>query len=150
METLDAVSFAEYAVSRQITPMFVVGDALEVLSSMPSESVDCSMTSPPYWGQRAYEGGGIGLERHPEEYIEGLLAVFAQLHRVLKPTGSFWLNMGDAYLDKRLLGLPWRVAIALCDRQGWVLRNDVVWHKVKGGPDNSTDKLRNVHETVFH
>lgn len=69
---------------------------------------------------------------------------------VLKDTGSFWLNIGDSYQNKHLLGIPWRVALELTDNQGWVLRNDVVWNKVKGGPDNSKDKLRNVHEYVFH
>jgi DNA modification methylase len=108
------------------------------------------MTSPPYWGQRAYSGGGIGLEVHPSAYVQHLLHIFAEVKRVLKPTGSFWLNVGDAYEKKCLLGLPWRVALAMTDQQGWVLRNSVVWNKVKGGPDNATDKLRNVHEPVFH
>lgn len=108
------------------------------------------MTSPPYWGQRAYSGGGIGLERSYGEYIENLLAIIAQVKRVVKPTGSFWLNIGDAYHRKTLVGIPWRVAIALINRQGWLLRNSVIWNKVKGGPDNAADKLRNVHEHVFH
>jgi DNA modification methylase len=69
---------------------------------------------------------------------------------VLKPSGSFWLNMGDSYNNKNLLGLPWRVAIKMCDEQGWILRNSIVWNKVKGSPDNSIDKLRNVHEDLFH
>jgi len=69
---------------------------------------------------------------------------------VLKPTGSFWLNLGDTYRDKNLCGVPWRVAIALQDRQQWILRNDIVWNKLKGAPDNTKDKLRNVHEFVFH
>ena len=76
--------------------------------------------------------------------------MFAALKRVLKPTGSFWLNMGDAYQNKNLLGLPWRVALTLTDQQGWILRNSVIWNKVKGGMDNSKDKLRNIHEMVFH
>ena len=70
--------------------------------------------------------------------------------RVLKPTGSLWLNLGDTYRGKRQLGVPWRVAFHLTDEQGWTLRNSVVWHKVKGGPDTSRDKLRNVHELLFH
>jgi len=108
------------------------------------------VTSPPYWGKRVYNGGGIGLEDDYREYVGNLAATFAEVRRVLKPTGSFWLNIGDSYLNKRLLGIPWRVAFELTDRQGWVLRNDVIWNKVKGGMDNSTDKLRNVHEYVFH
>jgi DNA modification methylase len=84
------------------------------------------------------------------DYVNNLLAVFAQIQRVLKSTGSVWLNIGDTYDEKRLVGVPWRVAFALVDCQGWVLRNDVIWNKVKGGPDNARDKLRNVHEYVFH
>jgi len=108
------------------------------------------MTSPPYWGHREYEAGGIGLESDYREYISNLEGVFGELYRVLKNTGSFWLNIGDAYLDKHLLGIPWRVALALTDKQGWVLRNSVIWNKVKGGPDTSKDRLRNVHENLFH
>ena len=68
----------------------------------------------------------------------------------LKPTGSFWLNLGDSYSRKRLLGIPWRVAFHLMDKQGWIVRNSIVWNKIKGGPDNTKDRLRNVHETIFH
>jgi DNA modification methylase len=90
------------------------------------------------------------MESEPRLYVDHLLAVFAEVRRVIKPTGSFWLNIGDAYSGKSLLGLPWRVALSLKDDQGWLLRNDVIWHKVKGAPDNAGDKLRNVHEHVFH
>ena len=100
---------------------------------LPEHTIDCCMTSPPYWGQRDYAGGGIGLEQSYQDYIANLLAVFQGVKRVLKPTGSFWLNLGDAYASKRLLGLPWRVALALGDEQGWILRNSIVWNKVKGG-----------------
>jgi len=72
------------------------------------------------------------------------------VRRVLTPSGSFWLNIGDSYEKKNLVGIPWRVAFEMTDRQGWILRNSVIWHKVKGGPDNASDKLRNVHELVFH
>lgn len=131
-------------------PLFLLGDCAAVLDELPAESIDCAMTSPPYWGQRSYSGGGIGLEERHQDYIAHLLNIFGKLQRVLKRTGSFWLNIGDAYFKKNLLGLPWRVALAMTDQQGWVLRNSIVWNKVKGGPDNATDKLRNVHEMVFH
>lgn len=85
-----------------------------------------------------------------EDYIRNLLNIFQELHRVLKPSGSFWLNIGDTYSSKNLLGIPWRVAIKMCDEQGWILRNSIIWNKVKGSPDNSLDKLRNVHENLFH
>ena len=144
------VRFASYIDTKTKTPLFLHGNSSEVLAEIPDHSIDFCMTSPPYWGMREYSGGGIGLESKYTEYIDALLGVFGQVHRVLKPSGSFWLNIGDAYDQKQLLGLPWRVAIALTDRQGWVLRNDVIWHKVKGGPDNAKDKLRNVHEHIFH
>jgi site-specific DNA-methyltransferase (adenine-specific) len=108
------------------------------------------MTSPPYWGHRQYSGGGIGLEASFPEYIANLCRVFSEVHRVLKPTGSFWLNIGDSYSNKTLVGIPWRVAFALTDEQGWILRNSVIWNKVKGGPDTAKDRLRNVHENLFH
>jgi len=142
--------FDAYRVAPGHHPMFIHGDALSVLRTFPDESIDCSMTSPPYWGQRSYSGGGMGLEISYEEYVENLVEICNQIHRVTKRTGSFWLNIGDAYLNKNLLGLPWRVAFALMDRQGWILRNSIVWNKVKGGLDNTKDKLRNVHEMIFH
>ncbi|MEX2174198.1 MAG: site-specific DNA-methyltransferase [Pirellulaceae bacterium] len=139
-----------YLRSKQIQPLFVCGDTMALLSSFPDESVDFVMTSPPYWGQRLYSTAGIGLEEHWRDYVAKLAAVFEEVKRVLSPTGSFWLNIGDTYDSKRLLGIPWRVAFELTDKQGWILRNDVIWNKVKGGPDNATDKLGNVHEYVFH
>lgn len=133
-----------------IAPLFVTGDACTVLREMPPNSVDFCMTSPPYWGQREYLSGGIGEEKTPAEYVRNLLGIFDQVHRVLKPTGSFWLNIGDTHQDKGLLALPWRIAIAMIDEQGWTLRNSVIWDKIKGGLDQSADKLRNVHEDIFH
>src|SRR5438874_5207138 len=154
MNELDGVGFGErmieYLRSEEKHPLFLLGDALQTLASFPAESIDCCMTSPPYWGQRAYAGGGIGLEATYAEYVENLLAVVGAVKRVLKPTGSFWLNIGDAYESKNLVGIPWRVALAMTDRQGWTLRNSVIWNKVKGGPDNAKDKLRNIHENLFH
>jgi site-specific DNA-methyltransferase (adenine-specific) len=108
------------------------------------------MTSPPYWGQRQYHTEGLGLETDYQTYIAQLLDIFAQIKRVLKPTGSFWLNMGDSYHQKSLLGIPWRIALRLIDEQGWILRNTVVWNKIKGGLDNSQDRLGNAHELIFH
>jgi DNA modification methylase len=140
----------EYVEGTSLSPLLLKGDAASVISQLPDASLDCCVTSPPYWSQRAYSGGGIGLESSWPEYVEQLLAVFSEVQRVLKPTGSLWLNLGDAYQQKALLGLPWRVAFELTDRQGWVLRNSVIWNKVKGAPDNSKDKLRNIHENVFH
>lgn len=142
--------FRRYVASPGTSPLFLCGDSLAVLRRLPAESIDCVMTSPPYWGKREYANGGIGLEEDFRGYVDALLGIVAEVRRVLKPTGSVWLNIGDSYLQKNLLGIPWRVAHRMTDEQGWVLRNDVIWHKVKGGPDNATDKLRNTHEHIFH
>ena len=142
--------FDEYLISSNIHPLFLMGDALEILRQLPSQSIDFAMTSPPYWGKRQYAEEGIGLEKDYRDYVKDLCAVFSELKRVLKDTGSFWLNIGDSHKAKHLLGIPWRVAFEMTDSQGWILRNEVIWNKVKGGPDNAKDKLGNVHEQVFH
>ena len=131
-------------------PLFLRGDAARSSGSSPRPPCDCVVTSPPYFGHRRYAGGGIGAEGGWRDYVAAVGAVTAELLRVLRPTGSLWLNLGDTYRGKRQLGIPWRVAFHLADEQGWTLRNSVVWHKVKGGPDTSRDKLRNVHELLFH
>lgn len=142
--------FRTYMLDDSKEPLFINDNALQVLKSLPDKSISMCITSPPYWGQRQYENGGIGLEKKPNEYIDSLCEIFLELKRVLKDDGSFWLNIGDTYKNKALQGLPWRIAFELIDNQGWILRNSVIWNKVKGGPDNSKDKLRNIHENIFH
>ena len=131
-------------------PLFLLGDAENVLSEFPDNSIDCCITSPPYWGQRSYDNGGIGQEDNPEDFISNLLKITQEIKRVLKPSGSFWLNIGDTYQNKSLLGIPWRVAIQMTDKQNWTLRNSSIWNKHKGGMDSTNDRLRNVHENIFH
>jgi site-specific DNA-methyltransferase (adenine-specific) len=143
-------SLRQYLAEPQVSPLLMSGDAREVLQNLPNECVDCVMTSPPYWGKREYENGGIGLESDYRDYINHLAETFIELRRVLKSTGSFWLNIGDSYQGKNLVGIPWRVAFELTDNQGWVLRNSVIWNKVKSGMDNTKDRLGNVHEIIFH
>ncbi|MDH4378395.1 MAG: site-specific DNA-methyltransferase [Vampirovibrionales bacterium] len=139
-----------YINNNLVCPLLLLGDALTILQQLPDESIDCVVTSPPYWGKREYENGGIGLESNYSEYIYNLTGICQEVKRVLKPTGSFWLNIGDSYKDKQLLGLPWRVAFELIDKQNWVLRNSIIWNKIKGGMDNSSDRLANAHENIFH
>ena len=138
--------------ARSTAPSFRVlcGNALDVLKAIPANSVDMCMTSPPYWGHREYDVAGIGQEPTYGAYVAALSKVLREVKRVLKPEGSLWLNIGDSYDDKSLVGIPWRVALHLVDEDGWIIRNDVIWNKVKGAPDNSKDKLRNIHEHVFH
>lgn len=77
----------DYLNTPQVAPLFVLGDALEVLREFPSEVFDCCMTSPPYWGKREYANNGIGLERDYRDFIRNLGAVCAEIKRVLKPAG---------------------------------------------------------------
>lgn len=73
-------------------------DCLEGLKSLPDNCVDCCITSPPYFGLRDYGvAGQIGLEETPEDYVQRLVNVFAEVYRVLKPTGTLWVNIGDSY-----------------------------------------------------
>jgi site-specific DNA-methyltransferase (adenine-specific) len=143
-------AFNSYQQEDTRRPLLLYGDSLTVLKSLPDECIDFTMTSPPYWGKREYENGGIGLEFDHGTFIKNLAAIFLELKRVLKSTGSFWLNIGDSYSEKGLIGIPWRVAFELTDAQGWTMRNSVVWNKLKGGMDNSKDRLANVHENIFH
>ncbi|WP_258151625.1 DNA-methyltransferase [Pantoea ananatis] len=140
----------EYCISDIKKPLLIQGDALSVLMNMPDSSIDCVMTSPPYWQQREYESGGLGQEASRDQYISSLLEICAEIKRVLKDHGSFWLNLNDTYSKKQLSAVPWRVAIALMDEQGWILRNSVIWNKLKGGMNSSTDRLSNIHENIFH
>lgn len=77
------------------------GDALKVLQRLPTESIDCVVISLPYWSLRDYGvKRQLGLEASPEEYIERLCTVFDEVNRVLKPTGTCWVNLGDAYATR--------------------------------------------------
>lgn len=132
------------------SPLFVCGDSLKVLEQIPNGSIDCVVTSPPYYMKREYLGGGIGLEKTYQDYIESLLKITAEIYRVLKPTGSFWLNIGDSYKNKQLLNIPYRIAIRMQDEQKWILRNTVIWDKIKGAMSNSKDSLGSEYEPIFH
>ena len=126
------------------------GDAAMVLATLPDGSADCIVTSPPYLGLRDYGvAGQIGAESSPAEYVAALVAVFHEARRVLADDGTLWLNLGDSYDSaKNLLGIPWRVAFALQD-DGWILRNDIIWHKSNAMPESVTDRLSNRHEHLF-
>ena len=127
-----------------------LGDALDVARTLPDASVDCIVTSPPYFGLRDYGADGqYGTEASPAEYVETMRALFAELRRVLAGDGTLWLNLGDSYgKAKNLLGIPWRVAFALQD-DGWTLRQEVIWAKRNCLPDPATDRPARAHEQVF-
>jgi site-specific DNA-methyltransferase (adenine-specific) len=125
------------------------GDAREILKSFPDDMVDTIVTSPPYYRQRDYTTAfQIGNEQTPEEYIQALVQVFRECRRVLKTAGSLWLNIGDKYVNGMLLGLPWRVALALA-QDGWILRSDIIWHKPNAMPSSVKNRPTVDHEYVF-
>lgn len=155
-----------------------LGDTLETLRGMPDESVNCVVTSPPYYGLRNYGvEGQYGLEATPAQYVETMRAVFAESRRVLAKDGTCWINIDDSYASgsrttydttkqnvgtsghaaqrapsevpgKNLLGIPWRLAFALQD-DGWFLRNDVIWHKPNAMPESVGDRLTTRYEHLF-
>lgn len=127
-----------------------IGDCRELLAAMGDQSVNCVVTSPPYFGLRDYGvDGQIGLEQTPEEYVAEMVAVFRELRRVLRKDGTLWLNLGDSYgKAKQLLGIPWRVAFAL-QADGWYLRQDIIWHKPNPMPESVTDRCTKSHEYIF-
>lgn len=128
----------------------IQADALEALRQMPSAIVDCVMTSPPYWQQRSYAAGGIGEEQTVDAYLMGLRAVFKQAHRVLKPRGSLWINIDDTYHQRSMQGVPWRLTLGLIEDSGWLVRNDVIWHKSGGALNRADNRLTHRHEHLFH
>lgn len=153
-------------------------DAVEFLKSLQDNCVDCCVTSPPYYNLREYGvDGQIGLEETPLQYVDRIVDVFSEVHRVLKPKGTLWLNIGDTYngtklgntnskwayinsdswqkkeykgcKHKDLLGIPWMVAFALRDKVGFYLRNDIIWEKDNCMPESVTDRCTKSHEYIF-
>jgi site-specific DNA-methyltransferase (adenine-specific) len=156
----------------------IEGDSYIALQKLADESVQCAVTSPPYWGLRDYgTEGQIGLEDQMQQYINNLLAVFREVKRVLAPDGVLWLNIGDGYTSgnrsyrapdkknpartmsvrpctpaglkpKDLLGVPWRIAFAL-QSDGWYLRSDIIWNKPNAMPESVKDRPTRAHEYMF-
>lgn len=139
--------------------MIINGNSLDVLKTIDSESVNCVVTSPPYYGLRDYGvDGQIGLEETPKEYIERLVEVFHEVKRVLRDDGTLWINIGDTFSSyslcnmglkpKDLIGIPWMLAFAL-RADGWYLRQDIIWHKPNPMPESVTDRCTKSHEYIF-
>lgn len=126
------------------------GDAATVLGSLPSDTVDCIIGSPPYFAVRDYGvRGQIGIEATIDDYLHRLCTTYESAKRVLKPTGSCWVVIGDLYVEKDLALLPARFALEM-KRHGWILRNDVVWRKTRCLPHPVKDRLINTHEHIYH
>lgn len=170
------------------TVQTLLGDCRATLPTLPERSVQCIVTSPPYFGLRSYLPADhadkpleIGQETTPADFIRTMVEVFTHLHRVLKDDGTLWLNLGDSYANdakwggstggkhvtalhgdssigrqkktpglkpKDLIGIPWRVALALQDA-GWYLRQDIIWHKPNPMPESVTDRCTKAHEYLF-
>lgn len=148
------MSRPEHALPRR---QILVGDATKQLRLLPAESVDCVITSPPYFALRDYgQPGQIGAEASVQQWVREIVGVAAELRRVLKDRGAFWLNIGDGYSRhisegaprKSLLLGPQRLALALQD-DGWLVRNHVIWAKRNPMPHSVSDRLTCGHETVL-
>lgn len=128
------------------------GDCRDSLKQIANDGIKAQMcvTSPPYYGLRDYGvEGQIGLENSPDEYVSAMVQVFRNVRDVLADDGTLWLNIGDTYgKGKQLLGIPWRVALALQD-DGWVLRQDIIWHKTNAMPSSVKDRCTSSHEYLF-
>ena len=154
------------------------GEALEVMKEFPDESIDCCITSPPYWGLRDYGNENqLGLEKDFKEYINKLCNIFDEVKRVLKKEGTCWVNLGDTYggsgkgaggqseknskeawrfenapklngFDKCLCQIPSRFAIEMTDR-GWILRNEIIWYKPNCMPASVEDRFTVDFEKMF-
>jgi DNA modification methylase len=166
------------------TATVIRGDARNL--PLPDDSVDLIVTSPPYFALRSYQDGGqhyagqIGDESTPAEFVDSLIEVTRECVRVLKPSGSLWVNLGDKYSgaqaqntlarkgddaaatwrqtdprrtgipNKSLMGIPWRYALRCIDDLGLILRAEVIWSKPNGLPESVTDRVRRSHEQWFH
>lgn len=159
----------------------LIGDCRETLRSLPAKSVHCVVTSPPYFGLRNYGGQErqIGREATPEEFVAAMVAVFREVHRVLRDDGTFWLNLGDSYArnggSDRQPAKPGQPTRRCADRDqrvpggfkpkdrlmipartaialhadGWYLRDEIVWHKPRTTPAPVTDRTVAAHEMLY-
>jgi len=146
------------------------GDVIEQLKNLPDECVDCIITSPPYWGLRDYgEEDQWGLEKDLNEYLDKLRKLMFELKRVLKKTGTCWINLGDSYgtqkgydsfspsfierekvknYEKSRLGIPERFYVQSIDG-GWIARNHIPWIKENSMPSSVKDRFTNKWESIF-
>ena len=155
------------------------GDVLEQLHTLPDKSVQCCVTSPPYYGLRDYGiDGQIGMEETPELFVSKIVEVFREVKRVLRDDGTLWLNFGDSYNGSGGSGGDYadgglregqpkvygnKVAtlkpkdmigipwmVAFALRaDGWYLRSDIIWSKPNPMPESVSDRPTKAHEYVF-
>lgn len=133
---------------RPPTTSLVVGDARS--TGLEPNSADLVVTSPPYWQKRDYgHPDQIGLEATPEGFVSSILDCLTEWKRVLRPTGSIFLNVGDTYFKRSLVGIPGRIEAAAVD-SGWSIRNRIIWAKTGGMPEPARNRLAVRHEYVIH
>ena len=120
------------------------------MDELKDGEVQTIFTSPPYWNKRKYvKGGSIGEEKSPGAYVENMVNHLKDCKRVLSKEGSFFLNLGDTYLDGNLQNIPHRVVIGL-QEEGWILRNTIIWSKTNPKPSSSKSNLCPTYEFIFH
>jgi DNA modification methylase len=133
------------------------GDAGVRLRQLPTASVDCCVTSPPYYALRDYAvPGQIGLEASVDDWVADLGTVMSEVARVVKPAGSLWLNLGDSFSKhtrfgappKSMLAAPERVLLALM-RDGWIVRGKVIWSKPNALPNSVGDRPNVTYEVIY-
>jgi site-specific DNA-methyltransferase (adenine-specific) len=129
----------------------IQGNAVEVLRNIPDSSVDMVITSPPYFGLRKYSTNQneVGREKSVDEYLSNLISVFTEVKRVVKSSGSVWVNIGDAFVNKCLLQVPSRFAIKMADEIGLILRNTIIWKKSNALPSSVRTRFTSDYEFLY-
>ena len=133
------------------------GDVLDVLKTFPNECIDMCITSPPYWNMRDYGvEGQLGLEETFEEYLNKLQEIFNEVYRVLKKKGSCYVNIGDGYSNNNSTGVKKQSLLCIPDRfkinminNGWLCRNEIIWHKPNAMPSSAKTRFNNDYEKMF-
>ncbi|MFX0207097.1 MAG: DNA-methyltransferase, partial [Candidatus Hodarchaeota archaeon] len=129
------------------------GDVWAALTTLEDHSIDCVVTSPPYWAQRDYGfKGQIGNELSLPDYLAKLVTIFTLMRQKLKPKGNFFLNIGDKYVSKYgntpLAMIPYLLAFYLV-RDGWNLEDIIIWYKPNHMPTPVKNRLTNTYEPIF-
>lgn len=125
------------------------GNSLEILKNISDKSINMIITSPPYYNLRDYGSTNeIGKEKTVDDYINNLLAIFNECYRVLKDDGSMWINIDDVYINQSLACIPDRLKMELVSN-GWICRNEVIWHKPNAMPSSVKTRFNNDYEKLF-
>lgn len=149
MPTTKKLAFSIDSLTPKAPIALIHGDACDI-ESFSRGCVDAVFTSPPYYGLRDYGvSGQIGAESSSSEYVNNIVEVFRIIHPVLKDSGSVWLNIGDTYSVNQLLGIPWRVALALQARCAYAIVSANIWHKPDAMTESTKTRPNRSHEYVF-